>query len=336
MWRSEEVKLSAADWSPALPGSVVKTRLAKASTPSDLPSRARLRKRVFTTRPPKAACQPRCPVASHPAPYTSTHLHIEVPDHAESKGSLCCGSSSSILSPGCPMLCTPAPSRRTGRRPASVLVSRRTARSWISSGLLRGRARVAARDGAEVLVAHLDRDRPRDKAVVLEPLRVLARHDGDLLTNAVDVDQVVRVRALARGRFRRAIRLDRAIVLARRELQQPVGHAADRGTEHGRIRGPHVDEPGDAVIAQPLLGHRADAPERVDRQLLQKRLDTLGRDHGQAIGLAPRRGNFREELVRRDARRRRESRVVSESAPSISSATLTPSGSFHAFSVTSR
>ena len=56
-----------------------------------------------------------------------------------------------------------------------------------------------------------------------------------------------------------------------------------------------------------LRRHRPDAPERVDRKLLQERLDAFRRDHGEAVGFPPRGGNLREELVWRDARRRRQS-----------------------------
>jgi len=48
---------------------------------------------------------------------------------------------------------------------------------------------------------------------------------------------------------------------------------------------------------------------RVDRQLLQERLDALGADHGQAVRLFPARRDLGEELVWRDARRRGEPRL---------------------------
>ena len=104
--------------------------------------------------------------------------------------------------------------------------------------------------------------------------------------------------------FAALVRLDRPIVDAVGEVAQPVGMAADGLAQHRRIGGAHVDEPLDAALAQPLRGHRADAPQRVDRQLLQELLDALGRDHRQAVGLLPRRRDLREELVRRDAGRR--------------------------------
>ena len=64
----------------------------------------------------------------------------------------------------------------------------------------------------------------------------------------------------------------------------------------------------DAARAQPLRGHRADAPERVHGELLQERLDPFRRHHRQAVGLLPAGRDLRQELVRRDARRRRETR----------------------------
>ena len=101
-------------------------------------------------------------------------------------------------------------------------------------------------------------------------------------------------------------RLDRPIVDAVGQLAQPVGAAADRRSQHGGIGGADVDEPLDAALAQPRRGHRADAPQRVDRQPLEELLDAFGRDDGQAVGLLPRGRDLREELVRRDAGRRRQ------------------------------
>ena len=82
-------------------------------------------------------------------------------------------------------------------------------------------------------------------------------------------------------------------------------------------------------------GHRPDAPQRVDRQLLQKRLDALGRDHRQAVRLLPARRDLREELVRRDAGRRRQSRLLADRRLQPLRDVM-PSGSPQAFSVTSR
>ena len=66
------------------------------------------------------------------------------------------------------------------------------------------------------------------------------------------------------------MRLDLAIVDARRELAQPVGAAADGVAQHLVAHGAHVDEAIDAALAQTRGRDRADAPQRVHRQLLEK------------------------------------------------------------------
>ena len=59
--------------------------------------------------------------------------------------------------------------------------------------------------------------------------------------------------------------------------------------------------------ARSLRGrHRADAPQRVDVELAQEVLHALRRDHGEPVGLLPARGDLRQELVGRDAGRRRQ------------------------------
>jgi cyclophilin family peptidyl-prolyl cis-trans isomerase len=163
------------------------------------------------------------------------------------------------------------------------------------------RAGVAARDGREVVVAHLDRHRPRDQALALQPRAVFARHAGNFLPDAVGIDEVLGVRALARRGLGRAVRLHRPVVLPGGQPLQPVGHAADRRAKDGRVGGPDVDETFDAAIAEPRGGDRADAPERIDGQLLQERFDTFGRDHREPVGLPPGRRDLGEELVRCDA-----------------------------------
>ena len=92
----------------------------------------------------------------------------------------------------------------------------------------------------------------------------------------------------------------------------------------------------DAALAQPRRRHRPDAPQRVDRQLLQERLDALGRDHRQAVRLAPGRRDLREELVRRDAGRRGQAGRLANPRLDAPARRSSPSGSPHAFSVTSR
>jgi hypothetical protein len=54
-------------------------------------------------------------------------------------------------------------------------------------------------------------------------------------------------------------------------------------------------------FAEASRGHRPDPPQRIDRQLLKELLHPLRRNHREAVGLSPRRGDLRKELVRRDA-----------------------------------
>ena len=72
-------------------------------------------------------------------------------------------------------LCTLTPSKRIGRRPASVLsssaIARRTMRPRRGS-----RLGVAARDRGEVVVADLDRHRARVEIALGQPARGAARH----------------------------------------------------------------------------------------------------------------------------------------------------------------
>ena len=174
-----------------------------------------------------------------------------------------------------------------------------------------------SRDRREVAVAHLDRHGARDEAALAAShVGVVARHVGDLLAHPIEI---------ASGRARRCTSLDddfdgRFGSTGRSSspcasLSSQSGHAADGGAQHRRIGGAHVDERVDAALAQPLRRDRPDAPERIDRQLLQERLDALGRDHGQAVRLLPRRRDLRQELVRRHAGRRGQASSPRESAP---------------------
>jgi len=99
------------------------------------------------------------------------------------------------------------------------------------------------------------------------------------------------------------------IVDAVRQLAQPVGEAAHRVAEQLQIGGAHVDETLDPLRAQFFGGHRADAPERVDRELLKKRLDAIGTDDGEPVGLLPAGRDLGEELVGGDPGRRGQSDV---------------------------
>ena len=86
-----------------------------------------------------------------------------------------------------------------------------------------------------------------------------------------------------------------------RELTQPVGQASDRLPQELHVGRTDVDEPIDPAIAQLLRRHRPNAPQRVDGQLLQKRLDPPRSNDRETVGFLPPGCNFGEELVRRDA-----------------------------------
>ena len=133
-------------------------------------------------------------------------------------------------------LCTLTPSSRTGRRPASVLSSRCTARAVSVGFVARRRRGVAARDRREVGVADLDRDRAREQ---LPARRASATacggHLGDLGADRVEVGQVLGIGVLGARRLRLAVRHDRPVVDAVGQLPQPVGQAADRLAQQLRV-----------------------------------------------------------------------------------------------------
>ena len=172
----------------------------------------------------------------------------------------------------------------------------------------RGRAsrcRVAAGDGREVVVAHLDRHRARAAA------RLRSSHR--------------RCRAPSRStssRMRsRSVRSSAYVHLARRRLGgtigstgrssspaasllQPVVMLPTAARSSVGIGRPHVDEPFDAALARAAARSRAHAPQRVDRQLSAGNDSTRsGAITVRPSGLRQRRRDLREELVRRDARR---------------------------------
>jgi hypothetical protein len=176
-------------------------------------------------------------------------------------------------------------------------------------GIARRRRRaVAARHGREIGVAYLDRHRPAEQPLLREPVGGGARHlvhDAAHLVETREVDGERRLRA--RG-LRVVVRHDGAVVVAVGELSQPVGVAADRFAQARGIGRADVHEPRDPALAQARRRDGPHAPQRVDRQLLEERVDALGRDDREAVRLPPRRRDLGEELVGRHARRRGERR----------------------------
>ena len=93
-----------------------------------------------------------------------------------------------------------------------------------------------------------------------------------------------------------------------READEGIGPASDGAPQRVQGNVPHVHEAHAAEREKLLRRLRPDAPQRLDGQLLEETLDTLRRDHREAVGLLPAGGDFREKLVRRDAGRHGESR----------------------------
>src|SRR6185369_5654692 len=88
--------------------------------------------------------------------------------------------------------------------------------------------------------------------------------------------------------------------------------AADRVAQEIGIGGAHVDEPLDAARAQLAGGDRADAPQHIDLELLQERLDFIWADDRETVRLFPSGCDLREKLVRRDAGRCRQPRLLAD------------------------
>ena len=84
--------------------------------------------------------------------------------------------------------------------------------------------------------------------------------------------------------------------------QQPSRVTADGASQQVGVGPADVDEALEADAPQARGGDRAHAPQRVDRQPLQERLDAFGRHDGEPVGLLPPRGDLRQELVGRDTR----------------------------------
>ena len=80
---------------------------------------------------------------------------------------------------------------------------------------------------------------------------------------------------------------DGPVVLAVRQLLKPLRQRPDRLAQHGRVDRADVNQSFDAARAQLPRGHRTDAPQRINRQTLQKAFDPLRRDDRQTVGLLP-------------------------------------------------
>ena len=135
------------------------------------------------------------------------------------------------------------------------------------------------------------------------PAAVSARHAVDLLANGLEVGQVLGEGPLRTGRLGLPRGLDRPVVDAVRQAEQPVGAAPDDARQALHVEAADVDQGDDAVRAELAGRDGADAEQRIDRKLLQEGLDPLGRDDGQPVRLPPARGDLRQELVGGDSGR---------------------------------
>ena len=235
-------------------------------------------------------------------------------------------------------LWTLTPSSRTGRR-AGLGPVEQLYRARDDARLVAGRRRrVAARDRREVRVADLDRHRARQQRLRAEPVgRVGAPSRAISVADRVEVGQVLGIRVLGARRLRRR----GSARPADRRCRARAAAASRRGCRRSPAASPASTARTSTSRSMPRARSlRAvtgpDAPERVDRQLLQERLDALRADDRQAVRLLPARGDLREELVRRDAGRRRQPGRRRGCAPSAAARPSWPSGSPQAFSVTSR
>ena len=126
----------------------------------------------------------------------------------------------------------------------------------------------------------------------------------NLVANDVEAGQVLGICRFRPGGLDFAVGDNRAFVDAVRQLLQPVGEAANRVAKELGIGATYIDETLDTALAQLFCRDRADAPEGINRQPLQERLDALRADHRQPVRLLPARSDLREKLVRRNAGRR--------------------------------
>ena len=174
----------------------------------------------------------------------------------------------------------------------------------------RFRRREAARQDAEVVGLQLQHHGARDAPVRLGAFALVTA--PGFFGEATDVVFDLRQAQVAfEGVFRadlhrRAFGLHRMVVDAVREFVQAPSPAAEalferRGAERAQVRHRRHAEFGELGFH-----HLADARQPADGQGREEGFDLVRADHEQAIGLAPVRGDLREELVRRDAGRRGE------------------------------
>ena len=166
--------------------------------------------------------------------------------------------------------------------------------------------------------------------------RRVARHPVDLLADLVDVGQVLRVGVLAARRLRLAVRLDLAVV-DRRSRAGAATRSSCRRRRAGPPRPPSARRPAArcrARAAAPRSPVRRPTARRPAASAGSARRAPARSPSGRPASSTPTRSSRGTCSARR--RRTRSGRVASWIAAFIRSATVLPSGSPHAFSVTSR
>jgi hypothetical protein len=88
-----------------------------------------------------------------------------------------------------------------------------------------------------------------------------------------------------------------------RQPHQPLREAAHGQRQQCPIGRAYIHQSHHTDRMQFFRRYRPDAPQGLYRQLLQERLDALGRDHRQAVGFLPAGSDFGQKLVRCDASR---------------------------------
>jgi hypothetical protein len=220
-----------------------------------------------------------------------------------------------------------------GRRPAfGALESgeRRARRSHPSSQV--GASGVWLRvTGGEIVIADLDRHGPR--------AQVLPRqHDGGARARrsisertSLAARRSLGIRRLARARFPRPVRNDRARIVAVRKALDPFGESCrPRGAAALRPAVRTSTRRSTPSVRSFLAVTGPTPPQRFDRQLLQEFLDALGRDHSQGpSGFCHPDAIFARNLFGATPGRRGEPGFLADPGALSCFATLVASGSFH-------
>ena len=122
-------------------------------------------------------------------------------------------------------------------------------------------------------------------------------------------------RRLGAGGMGAAVGLDLARVAVEGERAELfAGGDTDEAFERAAGRRGELADGGDALGRELCLGHRADAPHQLDRQVVEPLELDRGVDDDEAVGLGHLRGDLGEMLCPRDADRDREADLLADAA----------------------